>query len=314
MLVTVFSLSLAVGHAQKVLMTKTAFDVQWACFGVETFETCCNFIISASEEAVIPPPAFELCNSQLAVVPASLVRALGLERQQIAMYSLTLPTERSNSSSTDVGQFLWDPITESQVLQKLDTISFPFLLQMAEPSDYVSIHSDLSASGGMHRLLHHRIRTPANLQTGFVFLTIPYSMFVDLDDAFQGIDNVRIHAASVCDIEQPAFVSGQHVLVLELSVNDTSTLEFSTKLHLRYPYPSRSYEQQAFLPEPQLLCLNTNGPMLFQEPEERETPTYIWVAAGSDEDYDLVMWITVLVCWIGVVWMMLDMSSVAKWD
>jgi hypothetical protein len=227
---------------------------------------------------------------------------------------LTLPKEQFNTSSLEVSQYLWDPSLESRVLQKLDTISFPFLLQISEPSDYVTIHSDLSISGGMHRLLYHQLHTPANVQTSFVFLTIPDSMFVDLDDAFEGIDNVRIHAASVCDIEQPAFVSGQHVIVLELSVNDSPTLEFSSKLHLRYPYPSRSYKQEVFLPEPQLLCLKHDGSILFQGPQERETLTQIWVAAGRDEDYDLVMWTTILVCWIGVVWMMLDMSYVAKWD
>lgn len=316
LLVTVFSLSLLVSRAQKVLVTRTTFDVQWACFEVETSENCCHHIISASQELAILSPEVGQCNSQLAAVPGSLLDALKLERRNVAVYSLTLPTEPTNSSVLQVGQFLWDASLEYTVLQQLETTSSPFLLQASEPSDYVSIDSDLSVSGGMHRLLYHQLHTPADVQGSFVFLTIPNSMFVDLDDAFQGPVDVfvRVHAASVCDIEQPAFSSGQHIIVLEVLVDGSSNIEISSKLHLRYPYPSRSYQQYVILPEPQLLCRKKDGSLLFQGLEERGPPTRILVAAGRDEDYDMVMWITILICWIGVGWMMLDLSYVAKWD
>jgi hypothetical protein len=40
----------------------------------------------------------------------------------------------------------------------------------------------------------------------------------------------------------------------------------------------------------------------------------VWVAAGSDDDYDWVMWMTIAACWVGVVWMLSDISHVSHWD
>ena len=191
---------------------------------------------------------------------------------------------------------------------------------MSEPRETIKIRSDLSGSGGMHRLLHHKLNVPSDVQACLVFLTIPDSVFVDLDDAFEGhFCNIRIHAAAAaaadaCDVEQPAFASGQRVIVLELSEIVGPTLELSSKVHLRYPYPSSSYRQESFLPDPQLLCLHNDGVMIFQGSQERKTLTRLWVAAGRLEDYELVMWVTILACWIGVVCCLLDISLIAKWD
>jgi hypothetical protein len=89
-----------------------------------------------------------------------------------------------------------------------------------------------------------------------VIFTIPQGMFVDLDDPIPWKESGRITTTNcippryVCDIEQPAFVSGQHVLVLEISIpiskstssiimpmttttTTTTTESFATKLHLR---------------------------------------------------------------------------------
>uniref|UniRef100_A0A7S4AVC3 Uncharacterized protein n=1 Tax=Pseudo-nitzschia australis TaxID=44445 RepID=A0A7S4AVC3_9STRA len=94
----------------------------------------------------------------------------------------------------------------------------------------------------------------------------------------------RLHAATICDIEQPSFVSGQHLLVWELDniyivgndndndAKETTTttkattlrppilIEFATKLHLRYPHPSSTMEEWIDLPRPLLFAARTEDP------------------------------------------------------
>jgi hypothetical protein len=140
----------------------------------------------------------------------------------------------------------------------------------------------------------------------------------------------RLHAATVCDIEQPSFVSGQHLVVWEVDSisksTDTTirptTIEFSTKLHLRYPHPSSTMEEWIDLPSPLLFAASSgseamasNDAMLGQEYDWDIGPTErVWVAAGKDEDHDWIMGMTILFCLIGVGIMLRDVSRVSLWD
>jgi PIG-X / PBN1 len=110
----------------------------------------------------------------------------------------------------------------------------------------------------------------------------PAYAFSTIDDPDALVITATLHAAKVCDIEQPAFVSGQHVLAWELSVEradqstttstsscktDVSTsaeaaatpfvVEFATKLHLRYPHPRPNQEDWIDLPKPILFAVAT---------------------------------------------------------
>jgi hypothetical protein len=161
---------------------------------------------------------------------------------------------------------------------------------------------------------------------------------------------VQLHASHICDIEQPSFVSQQHILVWELfpisSQNDTvslsssklfpsSVLEFATKLHLRYPSPSSTMVDYIDLPQP--LLLYKKGQLMDQPPEQQggqmesdsskedDSPTgetqwqfgileRVKVAAGNDGDHDCVMGITMVSCLMGVALMLRDISRVSWWD
>jgi hypothetical protein len=228
------------------------------------------------------------------------------------------------------------------------------------PSISIQVSSNLSPQGGMHRLLHHQITmidqgtastdddatTTTALERLYLFLHVPRGMFVDLDDAVTVVSTSTstsrtttsskaefefkwkvdaVHAAKVCDIEQPAFDSGQHAIVVELPPGG-SQYDLSSKLHLRYPDPSLEYEQWIDLVEPHVVGIVVNGNRLGHGHELRREQAIIastegfeilervWVAAGSDDDYDWVMWTTIAACWVGVVWMLSDISHVSHWD
>jgi hypothetical protein len=88
-----------------------------------------------------------------------------------------------------------------------------------------------------------------------------------------------LHTGTICDIEQPSFVSKQHILFWEIVVdrqhqlvtttenadmgrNENRTtsirIEFSTKLHLRYPHPhpgTGTHTEWIDLPEPMTFAI-----------------------------------------------------------
>mmetsp|Transcript_4622 Transcript_4622/g.11110 ORF Transcript_4622/g.11110 Transcript_4622/m.11110 type:complete len:409 (+) Transcript_4622:108-1334(+) len=219
------------------------------------------------------------------------------------------------------------------------------------------IDSHLGKDGGMHRLFHHRFEALENTDTYFLYLTIPTGMFIDLDDPIEtttgtlqsiggekingvvdsdashsfvvtGNDNdndntssfrARLHAATVCDIEQPSFVSGQHLLVWEIDQIKGGAgviLEFATKLHLRYPHPSVNLEQWIDLPRPLLFYRShhRSNTTTTQHDWNLEFTEQVWVAAGSDEDHNWIMGMTISFCLIGVGIMLRDVSRVSLWD
>jgi hypothetical protein len=160
----------------------------------------------------------------------------------------------------------------------------------------------------------------------------------------------QLHSATLCDIEQPAFVSGQHVLVWEIdnivtknqqqqqeignlpSMPPPPVIEFATKLHLRYPHPSSTLEEWIDLSSPLLFSvLPSSRNQLINKEESGVTSKVmlekqkhhdwdldfverVWVAAGKDEDHDWIMTMTISFCLIGVVIMLRDISMVSLWD
>lgn len=161
----------------------------------------------------------------------------------------------------------------------------------------------------------------------------------------------RLYYASVSDIEQPAFVSGQYVLIWEIDEitffpdvlpkmfeHPILGIEFATKLHLRYPNPSPSMETYIHLPKPIILFVEPHlshelkestssgsynmdlqhdyreWQQLHQRQLDLESSHQIWVASGNKNDHDFVMKMTLCFCLIGVGMIMRDISKVSKWD
>lgn len=297
-----------------VKVTTTPSAVQWTCFDVLSSKVCCEFILTSNDGGAWLEVDMEGCLSQLAEMPSTIAETLQVGRSEFAQYSLTLPTGDDKSRPNGTKQFIWRD-HEAIGWQELDTISSPYLLQQSEPSDDLSIVSQLSDSGGMHRLLRHQIQSKVeSVKAYYVFLTVPNSMFVDLDDSHEGLGALRVHAAGICDIELPAFASRQYVIVFELPSRQNSFLEFASKIHLRYPYPSETRLQTAYLPDPQLIATAKDGSLLFCKLRQEHPWGHFLIAAGSGNDYFFVMWATVFVCCVGVVIMMYDMSLVSKWD
>ena len=202
--------------------------------------------------------------------------------------------------------------------------------------------------------------------TYFLYLTIPKGMFIDLDDPIEPTMGTiqsmpmeinddfasntshsfvttittqpqnrkssvlsfraRLHAAVVCDIEQPSFVSGQHLLIWEidkiLTANDNMPLviEFASKVHLRYPHPSPSMVEWIDLPSPLLFAaVNSDSVVLNTVLGQNHgwglgIAERVWVAAGKGEDHNWIMGMTICFCLFGVAIMLRDISKVSLWD
>jgi len=194
----------------------------------------------------------------------------------------------------------------------------------------------------------------------FIYLVVPRGMFIDQDDPIEPAGGMmkstpiedsdgmpsddtshafvvtttkqlekessvlsfraRLHAASICDIEQPSFVSGQHLLVWEIDRIVAAkggaippVLNFSTKLHLRYPHPSPTLEEWIDLPSPLLFAVLDSKSKASHD-WSLDVAERVWVAAGKDEDHNWIMGMTISFCLIGVGIMLRDISRVSLWD
>jgi hypothetical protein len=248
---------------------------------------------------------------------------------------------------------------EQNELQTIHNPISPYHLSMINDGDeqrLVSLPSSstLDPNGGMHRLLHHSIQLQSDVASTYVFvLVVPQGMFIDLDDPMEtgkGLIaiprqsspektmtkcsfnlqsdiasptvSLHLYATDVCcDIEQPAFVSGQHVLAWEFDLEafkgESLLLEFATKLHMRYSQPSPNLHQWVHLPSPLLLGVvgkDVDTTVISVETQYMEVLERIQVAAGNDDDHDFVMWITMASCLLGVLLMLQDISKMSLWD
>lgn len=343
--ILIFVLSYRVSYALRtgaVLGTSNPVTTQWACFEVEA-EDCCEAINLARQDLGKSALDPVFCQSQLAAVPSSLALP------KLARFSLTLPTQDyvvADSAQVyeelSLTQFLWtihiqyhEGMQLTQKAQEAGDTLFPLMLQPSHPTPHLSLQSNLSQTGGMHRLFHHQLQTLNSAETSYIFLTIPKSMFVDLDDAIELDDDengVFVHFAATCDIEQPSFTSGQHVIALEInhlgrrhsSSNVASTVsivvDFATKLHFRYPEPCQDSHQSAHLFMP-LLLTKVSGQSVTWLTEGSESnrmisrlPQTLTVPAGSDDDHTVVMWTTMLIGFAGMLLILHDFGQVSVWD
>lgn len=136
-----------------------------------------------------------------------------------------------------------------------------------EPAHFhATLHSTLSDSGGMHRLLHVVITShilpsmkssseeTASCELDFHSLFyLPSGVFVNVHDAFDHPNDTRTNLrlqlitvkGAIIDEEKPEFVSPSHAILVRIHatidaaqsplIDEQHTLSFSMKLHLRYP-------------------------------------------------------------------------------
>jgi len=250
--------------------------------------------------------------------------------------------------STPSDRFLWDDRENRRISKGHAFIQrFDWLLLDDEDINNkhsfdgsVRIQSVLSNAGGMHRDLRHQLtfdnqikrdtHTQPSAISMIMMLHIPADLFVNVEDLFRvetdGLVVQLVPMKEVVDQEEPVFVSPPHGLLVEVTVEhsatlDLATFEFVTKLHVRYPLPFSNQEKGstfrlAILPPPLLLSAtrnDTNAPIrIFGNNEQ--PPLLLWVAAGHQDDYPLMLGITLLVALGGAILMLRDISRVAEWE
>lgn len=294
----------------------------------------------------------ERCLLEMAQVPQSTSNTQ--HHPDIARFSwIVSKTKESIETPTSTEQYLWTiPIGGERLQPDSVETTTPYHKTSAQSNPELiasEVGSHLGKDGGMHRLFHHRFSVLETTKdaTYFLYVTIPQGMFIDLDDPIEATSGgtvqsistespdaghsfvvttteasssfrARLHAATVCDIEQPSFVSGQHLLVWEIDpiqrTGHDKTLEFATKLHLRYPHPSQTLEQWIDLPRPLLFVNSAVNTTHNNYDWKLEIAESVWVAAGKDEDHDWIMGLTISCCLIGVGIMLRDVSRVSLWD
>ena len=209
---------------------------------------------------------------------------------------------------------------------------------------------------------------PADRRTNqlqlYMLVHLPADFFMDMEDTFKPgsivgetpelIELVTLHNTTIIDIEEPAFASPSHAVLIRLTkmnlqAND-EFLSFAIKIHLRYPKPVEDHDDEGafrkvMLPAPMLVagCMEwhqtSNRNDTKQHPTttttttvtnfqlspwsttkfiisgQQHTPMLVtWVAAGHARDLLPVLCITLVVAVTGAVIMMRDILRVAKCD
>jgi len=287
--------------SSRVMVTQYSDLVHWTCFSTLSSTDCCREIEVAGLELGFSNPYN--CERLLAEVPdVSVLHDYGM-----AKFSLVLQNHKSDDSvSESVLQHRW----EDSTWMNQPSPRSPFFWNDTKTLDEsITLQSTLSNEGGMHRQMTSTLEQAQGFESYFIVMTVPQSMFVDLDD-FLTDSKSTLHAAKVCDIEKPAFVSGQHVIVVE--GRSDSTLCQHTKWHIRYPEPSQGgIDFIQNLPEPQAVFMKDG--VLYHNQHLAKMP-HVSVATGYEQDGDFVKWATMVACWVGVWKMLLDISMVSYWD
>ena len=195
----------------------------------------------------------------------------------------------------------------------------------------VMAHFDLSTSGGMHRVLSINLNLIQVTGIGSIsmLLVLTEDFFVDIEHLihtpchgdFQSC-HVTIHSSEIINTEEPAFVSPQHAIrldilwntpLLSMSMEESSSLSFALSIHARYPKPiSRGrggYYVVAKLPAP--ILLGVNGSNL---PQPLPPPLVAHIPAGHADDGTFVTLATALCSIVGSLLLLRDLSRVSRWN
>ncbi|CAJ1934224.1 unnamed protein product [Cylindrotheca closterium] len=295
--------SLSMGSS-RVMVTQYSDLLHWTCFSALLSTDCCRDIEIAGFDLGLPNPYN--CEHLIAEIPDVPV----LHDHGMAKFSLVLQNHNKTDDSVfESGlQHRW----EDSTWKKQDSPTLPFFWGDIKKVDQSArLRSTLSQEGGMHRQMTSSLEKVQDFESYFIIMTVPQSMFVDLDDFLIDDMNSILHATKVCDIEKPEFVSGQHVIIVE-GQGDDSTFIRHTKWHVRYPKPGQAgIALIENLLEPSVVFVKDGA--LYHHQQLAKLP-HVSVATGYEKDGDFVMWATIVACCVGVWKMLQDLSIVSYWD
>lgn len=300
----------------------------FACRSSNSSEECCGHIeallsrVCESGSWCFENFAASLCRSRIAHVPLPF-------EEKYQWHALFLSLNEQHTKDHDISE--WRQYTGGSWNQGLRVSPFPSRENSLNvPLFSASLKSSLSETGGMHRLLHHSITVtcPPTTDTYKASLTmllfVSEHVFIDVDDPFDSGNDVSFISKNQIDIEQPAFASPQHVVAVQIHVDERecdyspAPIEFATKLHVRYPpLTSRGFLDIA-LPAPFLyqawLMDSFNNKNYTLRQSSWQPPIETRVATGYDGDYTWVVTITILWSLVGSLMLLRSLSKVSKWN
>lgn len=163
--------------------------------------------------------------------------------------------------------------------------------------------SSLSLVGGMHRKLAIDVDVASHFGSTTLLLFLTEDVFVDIEHLFEGDcvghGNARcrvgeVHSTGLIDMEQPAFLSPQHVVAVDIEWDNVPAdggLTLQVLIHLRYPTPVvGGGNREIRLP----------APVLVSSPN-MQAPLVATVALGNEGDYGIVSLVTMVVQILGTV-------------
>ena len=272
-----------------------------------------------------------LCTIRMAQVP-NLLLMLD-DATQTNTHHLWHALFLSSTSHVEVDTISWKQYVNGRWNEGPMVSPFPSEITNNGVTFSANIHSSLSPDGGMHRLLHHAIsikcpeETTESYQASLTMLVfVTEHFFVDIDDPLLSSHDggvATLVSRERIDIEQPAFVSPQHVIMVQVTMddgrcNETTTYSFATKLHVRYPPLTTTGHFDIVFPAPLLrsgwLAMSQQQNYTLEQQVTWQPPILLNVATGWQDDYAWVGIVTILWSLVGSILLLRDLSKVSKWN
>lgn len=276
------------------------------------------------------------CEQHVAIVPY----IAAIQQHQQPQFAVQLQTANVSSIQKDKGNKKYDQWIvhkDSGTIRRAYSKS-PFLYM--EP-----IPAQITLKGkGMHRTLSYEINfSETEIVNHTMIQLLRKELYVEHEMNYncriRSYDNqhschiIQLAQPKVMDIEQPAFVSSQHVIAYNIvahmnkqmdsihrdrTVDPTVIVEFDTTIHFRYPLTDNTRMIQVTIDPPYLINNNNAGSSsgvnhYFKDAYWKSSNVIVTtVPAGSDTDLWYVSIITALVVWFGCIKMLRDIIRISS--
>jgi hypothetical protein len=307
----------------KAVATQSGPDfIHWSCNGCDSKFGCCNLIqftqqlAWAKKDVVLGGITLPVVDGVAACVDkiaalSDMEGAFSLVSYERAFHRSRDATEPHHQDDFVVQQYRGGRWNRTLVAQFAVEPILPYR---------VKAHFDLSKSGGMHRALSINLNLVQVSGVGSIsmLLVLTEDFFVDIEHLietpckgdFQSC-HVTIHSTEIIDMEEPAFVSPQHAVRLEVlwhtPLSMEPSLSFALSIHARYPKPIRGGYVVAKLPAPILLGVEGNN-------IQPLPPLLAHIPAGLADDGTFVTLATAVCSVVGSVLLLRDLSRVSRWN
>ena len=196
---------------------------------------------------------------------------------------------------------------------------------------------------GMHRTLSYEINFSETVTVNHTMIQflqkevyveheMNYNCRIRSYDTHHSCHIIQHAQPKVMDIEQPSFVSSQHVIAYNIvaqmnkqmdsihrdrTIDPTVIVEFDTTIHFRYPLTDNSRMIQVIIDPPYLLNNNAGSSSgenhYFKDAYWKSSNVIVTtIPAGSDKDLWYVSIITALVVWFGSIKMLRDIIRISS--